>query len=89
MPSTIKFPFSDDEALPRIPITLSYTNSSISVNALLDSGSTVNLLPYDIGLQTSGSSRANISSRLTGSESLPSSIALIIARSSNASVIKS
>jgi hypothetical protein len=51
MPSSIEFPFSDDEALPTIPITLSYANLSVSVNALLDSGSTVNLLPYDIGLQ--------------------------------------
>jgi hypothetical protein len=51
MPSKIEFPFFDDEALPTIPITLSYANLSVSVNALLDSGSTVNLLPYDIGLQ--------------------------------------
>jgi hypothetical protein len=54
MPSTIEFPFSDDEALPTIPITLSYANFSLSANALLDSGSTVNLLPYDIGLQLGG-----------------------------------
>jgi hypothetical protein len=51
VPNTIEFPFSDDEALPTIPITLSYANFSLSANALLDSGSTVNLLPYDIGLQ--------------------------------------
>jgi hypothetical protein len=51
MPSTIEFPFSDDEALPTIPITLSYSDFSVSANALLDTGSTVNLLPYDIGLQ--------------------------------------
>jgi hypothetical protein len=51
MPNPIEFPFSDDEALPTIPITLSYANFSVFVNALLDSGSTVNLLPYDIGLQ--------------------------------------
>lgn len=51
MPSTIEFPFSDDEALPTIPITLSHAGSSVSANALLDTGSTVNLLPYDIGLQ--------------------------------------
>jgi hypothetical protein len=51
MPNTIEFPFSDNEALPTIPLTLSYANFSVSVNALLDSGSTVNLLPYDIGLQ--------------------------------------
>ena len=51
MPSKIEFPFSDDEALPTIPIALSYANFSVSAKALLDSGSTVNLLPYDIGLQ--------------------------------------
>ena len=51
MPSTIEFPFSDDEALPTIPITLSHASFSVSANALLDTGSTVNLLPYDIGLQ--------------------------------------
>jgi len=51
MPSTIEFPFSDDEALPTIPITLSHAGSSVSANAMLDTGSTVNLLPYDIGLQ--------------------------------------
>jgi hypothetical protein len=51
MPSTVEFPFSDDELLPTIPIILSYPDSSVSANALLDTGSTVNLLPYDIGLQ--------------------------------------
>jgi hypothetical protein len=51
MPSTVEFPFSDDEALPTIPIKLSYSDFSVSANALLDTGSTVNLLPYDIGLQ--------------------------------------
>jgi hypothetical protein len=51
MPNTIEFPFPDDEALPTIPITLSHAGFSVSANALLDTGSTVNLLPYDIGLQ--------------------------------------
>lgn len=53
MSSTVEFPFSEDEALPTIPIILSYADSSVSTNALLDTGSTVNLLPYDIGLQLS------------------------------------
>jgi hypothetical protein len=51
MPSTIEFPFSDDETLPTIPITLSHAGFSVSANALLDTWSAVNLLPYDIGLQ--------------------------------------
>jgi hypothetical protein len=29
MPSTVEFPFSDDEALPTIPITLSHADSSL------------------------------------------------------------
>ena len=51
MPSSIEFPFSDDEPLPTIPITLSHAGFSVFANALLDTGSAVNLLPYDIGLQ--------------------------------------
>lgn len=51
MPSKVEFPFAKDEALPTIPVILNYANASISANALLDTGSTVNLLPYDIGLQ--------------------------------------
>lgn len=51
MPSTIEFSFSDDEALPTIPITLSRANLTISTDALLNTGSTVNLLPYEIGLR--------------------------------------
>lgn len=51
MPSTIEFPFSDDESLPTIPITLSHAGFSFSADALLDTGSTVNLLPYDLRLR--------------------------------------
>jgi hypothetical protein len=51
MPSRIEFPFADDEALPMIPITLSHAGFVVAANALLDTGSTVNLLPYDIGIQ--------------------------------------
>jgi Aspartyl protease len=52
--STVEFLFADDEALPTIPITLSCADFFVS-NALLDTGSTVNLLPYDIGLQLGAS----------------------------------
>ena len=52
MPSTIEFPFSEDAALPNIPITLSYTNRAISAYALLDTGATVNVLPYEIGIHS-------------------------------------
>lgn len=49
MPSTIEFPFSDDAALLTILITLKVMQaSSISANALLDTGSTVN---FGLGLE--------------------------------------
>jgi hypothetical protein len=51
IPSTVEFPFSDDRALPTIPMTLGYADFFVSAKALLDTGSTVNLLPYEIGLQ--------------------------------------
>lgn len=37
--------------LPFMPITLANASRSISVDALLDSGSTVSVLPYDLGLE--------------------------------------
>lgn len=39
MSNAVEFPFSDDEALPMIPITLSHAGSSISANAVLDTRS--------------------------------------------------
>lgn len=51
MPEAIEFPFADEEALPTIPIQLSYAGFSVAAKALLDTGSAVNLLPYDIGVQ--------------------------------------
>lgn len=37
--------------LPYLPLILSYQNRSVSVSGLLDTGSTVNVLPYEIGLR--------------------------------------
>ncbi len=37
--------------LPIIPITLSYEDNGVKVPGLVDSGSTVSVLPYDVGLQ--------------------------------------
>jgi len=39
------------DSLPRIPLTLRYNNQQLDVLGLLDSGSTVNVLPHEIGLQ--------------------------------------
>lgn len=37
--------------LPYLPIVLTYQNCSISLSGLLDTGSSVNVLPYEIGLR--------------------------------------
>ncbi|MEH2374927.1 hypothetical protein [Nostoc sp.] len=37
--------------LPYLPLILTYQNRSVSVSGLLDTGSSVNILPYEIGLR--------------------------------------
>lgn len=37
--------------MPYLPLTLTNGNRSLEVMALLDTGSSVNVLPYDIGIQ--------------------------------------
>jgi hypothetical protein len=37
--------------LPYLPLILTYQNQSLSVSGLLDTGSSVNVLPYEIGLR--------------------------------------
>lgn len=53
-----RFPFTErtnnlglSSALPYLPITLSHNDRSVEAMALLDTGATVNVLPYGIGLQ--------------------------------------
>lgn len=36
---------------PYLPLTLTYQNRSVSALGLLDTGSSVNVLPYDVGLR--------------------------------------
>ena len=38
-------------SLPYLPIALQHKSNTISVQGLLDTGSTVNVLPYNIGTQ--------------------------------------
>ena len=42
------------DSLPRIPITLQKDNFSIEAIGLVDSGATVNVLPYELGIQLGG-----------------------------------
>ncbi|MBW4548644.1 MAG: hypothetical protein KME25_30075 [Symplocastrum torsivum CPER-KK1] len=53
-----RFPFIEctnslglSSTLPYLPITLTYSNRSVEAMALLDTGASVNVLPYDLGLQ--------------------------------------
>lgn len=43
--------FLQSNFLPIMPISLTRTSKTIELDALLDTGSTVNLLPYSIGLE--------------------------------------
>jgi hypothetical protein len=36
--------------LPYLPLTLTYQSQSLNVSGLLDTGSSVNVLPYEMGL---------------------------------------
>lgn len=58
MSDPIRFPFTvvrpdlgDLGQSPYLPLTLTYRNCSIVTQGLLDTGSSVNVLPYDLGLQ--------------------------------------
>jgi hypothetical protein len=53
-----RFPFIErtnslglSSTLPYLPVTLTYTNRSVEAMALLDTGASVNVLPYEIGWQ--------------------------------------
>lgn len=58
MTTPIRFPYavaesdrSDASLLAYLPITLNHETRSVTVSGLLDTGSTVNVLPYTVGLQ--------------------------------------
>jgi hypothetical protein len=43
--------FGVADAVPKMPLILTYRNSSIDILALLDTGASVNVLPYSLGIQ--------------------------------------
>lgn len=43
--------FFNQRELPYMPLRLTYQETSLDVEALLDTGSTVNVLPYETGLR--------------------------------------
>ncbi|GAB4136997.1 MAG: hypothetical protein Fur0046_10840 [Cyanobacteria bacterium J069] len=53
-----RFPFIErtnsaglSSTMPYVPITLTYRNRAVETMALLDTGASVNVLPYEVGLQ--------------------------------------
>lgn len=40
-----------DDAMPRVPVTLHLSNRQIQAIALVDSGATINVLPFELGQQ--------------------------------------
>jgi hypothetical protein len=58
MPEPQRFPFveaqdvyGDLDVVPRLPITLSYGEKRIQVFGLLDTGASINVLPYSVGCE--------------------------------------
>jgi hypothetical protein len=58
MTTPVRFAYADTDAshaarslLPHLPITLRHGTHAVTVPGLLDTGSTVNVLPYNVGLQ--------------------------------------
>ncbi len=43
--------FGVPDALPQLPLSLAYQDLSVDVSALLDTGASVNVLPYSVGVQ--------------------------------------
>ncbi len=52
--STTSSTQNEFDSLPRIPLILSRENYRIQTNGLVDSGATVNVMPYELGLQLGG-----------------------------------
>jgi len=54
-PYTITAPTQNEfDSLPRLPLTLQLDQRRVEAIGLVDSGATVNVLPYDTGLQLGG-----------------------------------
>jgi hypothetical protein len=47
--------FGVPDALPQLPLSLTYRRASVEVLALLDTGASVNVLPYRVGVQLGAS----------------------------------
>lgn len=92
MPNPERFPFVAAEGhlgeagfLPQLPISLAYQDHSVSVPALLDTGATVNVMPYHIGLELGaiweeGAVSLRLSGNLAQAEARPIIVAAAVGR---------
>jgi hypothetical protein len=65
--------------VPYLPLTLTYQNRTLEVMGLLDTGASVNVLPYQIGLQLGAVwERQNISIPLAGNLSQQEAKGLLV-----------
>lgn len=86
MVEPIRFSFTEVEpemgalsTMPYLPLTLTYQNQSLKVSGLLDTGSSVNVLPYPIGLRLGANwERQRLSVPLGGNLALFEARALIL-----------
>lgn len=80
-----QFPFVDHgqgEAarLPYLPLALTLGTKSITIEGLVDSGSTINVLPYDLGIQLGAVwEQQTIPVQLTGNLAREEARALVVA----------
>jgi hypothetical protein len=66
-------------ALPYASITLQYGDRTIRVSGLVDSGATLNVLPYDVGLQLGATwERQTVPVRLAGNMADAEARALVV-----------
>jgi hypothetical protein len=85
-PPTERFPYIDVDpllgsasALPYVPIILGYEQREISTSGLVDSGATLNVLPYDLGVQLGAVwERQTVPVRLTGNLAESEARALVL-----------
>jgi hypothetical protein len=86
MPDAERFPFvemrpylGEASRLPYLPISLSFQGRTMSVSGLLDTGSAVNVLPYDVGLRLGAVwEQQTIRVRLSGSLAAEEARALVV-----------
>jgi len=85
---SVQFPFSETDkkvgTLPYLALVLKYRKRSLAVKGILDTGSTVNVLPYEVGIKLGAIwEQQKISVKLTGNLANLEARALILTATVN------